>query len=236
MKARSLALKLRGGLLRGDSVFCSVCHHSYRKFLAAGVDRRPDALCPGCGSLERHRLLVAMLDQFWREARLSDSGRLLHVAPETAIAAALDTHFSCISIDRDPKRGSIAMDITALAFPDSFFDAVLCMHVLEHVHDDGLAMGELFRVMKPGGWGIIQVPIKGDVTVEDLTITDPLERQRLYGQSDHVRQYGRDFSERLKTSGFLVETFRKTDVFEPAFLDRLSVACEDEIILSRRPR
>lgn len=95
-------------------------------------------------------------------------------------------------------------------------------------------MKELYRVLKPGGWVSIQVPIKGDVTQEDLSITDPKECRRLYGQEDHVRYYGRDFAECLKEAGFEVLFIPKSDLLELGELERISVDLENEVVLCRK--
>ena len=99
----------------------------------------------------------------------------------------------------------VEMDITDIQYPDDSFDAIYCSHVLEHVPDDAKAMSELYRVLKPGGWAILAVPIRGDTTFEDPTTTEPEERERLFGQSDHVRYYGKDFKDRLEAAGFEVK-------------------------------
>jgi ubiquinone/menaquinone biosynthesis C-methylase UbiE len=98
----------------------------------------------------------------------------------------------------------INMDITDLHFPDNFFDSILCYHVLEHVPADYKALHELHRVLKPGGWAILQVPLKSGPTIEGTHIIDPEERTRLFGQADHVRYYGDDYKQRLESKGFIV--------------------------------
>jgi len=108
---------------------------------------------------------------------------------------------------------TLDLDVTAMPFPDDQFDLILCSHVLEHVPDDRQAMRELYRVLKPGGWAILMVPLDRAcaVTQEDATVVDPEERKRLYGQFDHVRLYGRDYAERLKSAGFTVTEDAMTD-------------------------
>ncbi len=231
---QSLARRSKATLLRGDRFYCPVCRKGYRKFLPAGLDPRANAMCPGCGSLERHRLLLAALEKLWRDETLPRGGRLLHVAPEPALAGAFMRHFDYTSIDLDGGRAMMAMDLTDLTFADQSFDAIICNHVLEHIPDDRMAMAELHRVTKVGGWGSLQVPMQGDVTQEDLSITDPQERQRLYGQDDHVRLYGRDFLGRLDAVGFEVMDIAKADLLHPAELERLSVDCEESVVLVRR--
>ena len=96
------------------------------------------------------------------------------------------------------------MDISDIQYPDNTFDVVYCSHVLEHVPDDRRALREFWRVLKIGGWAILQVPITSDVTFEDPTVTSPEERERLFGQHDHVRRYGPDYRNRLVDVGFSV--------------------------------
>ena len=230
-----LAHSIKMLLLRGSKFHCPLCNRGYRRFLPGGFARRPNARCPGCNSLERHRLLAALLGKLEVGSGPGFAGRALHVAPETALVDLFSHGTDYVSIDLDGSQAMIAMDITALEFADESFDLVICNHVLEHVPDDAKAMSELFRVLKPGGWGSIQVPMAGDATQEDLTITDPEERRRRYGQDDHVRQYGRDFPDRLKNAGFEVTEYRKAEWFEHEELARLSVDCEDSVLLARRP-
>jgi ubiquinone/menaquinone biosynthesis C-methylase UbiE len=105
----------------------------------------------------------------------------------------------------------LRVDLRTLPFPNSTFDAIICNHVLEHIPDDAKAMAELLRVLRRGGWGILQVPISPtlEVTYEDFSITDAAERERAFGQRDHVRIYATiDYMSRLKRAGFTVAPFR----------------------------
>ena len=233
---RGIGRRLWALLLRGSRFHCPLCAGNYRRFRTAGDPPRENAVCPGCASLERHRLLWMALEKQWRKGALRVGDGMLHVAPEPVLAKKLEQHFSeYVSIDLDGERAMKAMDVTALTFADRCFDAVVCNHVLEHVPDDRTAIAELYRVLKPGGWGSIQVPMKGDVTHEDPGVTDPQDRRRLYGQDDHVRQYGSDFIDRLREAGFEVLVLPKQQLADPDKLDRLSVACEDEVVFVTRP-
>ena len=127
-----------------------------------------------------------------------------------------------------------AMDITSLSFADGNFDAIVCNHVLEHFPNDRVAIAELFRVLKPGRWGSIQVPMACEVTQEDFSITSPDERRRLYGQEDHVRMYGNDITDRLREAGFEVTVLPMQDLLDPEGLERIAVASENEAILVRK--
>jgi SAM-dependent methyltransferase len=109
-----------------------------------------------------------------------------------------------VSVDLYSRLAMINMDATDIKFPEGTFDCVLCYHVLEHIPDDKKAMSEILRVLKPGGWGILQVPILAETTIEDPAINSPEDRERVYGQSDHVRAYGLDYKDRLEDAGFIV--------------------------------
>jgi SAM-dependent methyltransferase len=132
--------------------------------------------------------------------------RMLHVAPEAQLARLFreQSHLDYLSADLIDSRAMVRMDITDIQYPPQTFDVIYCSHVLEHVADDRKAMREFHRVLKPGGWAILQVPIKGETTFEDPTVTSPEDRQRLFGQHDHVRTYGRDYRDRLAEAGFAV--------------------------------
>ena len=232
---RGIGRKLRALLLRGSRLHCPLCARNYRRFQAAGDPPRENAMCPGCASFERHRLLGIALAKQWQKGGLRAGDRMLHVAPEPILAKKFGQRFGeYVSIDMDGERAMEAMDVTPLAFADRCFDAIVCNHVLEHVPDDRTAIAELYRVLKPGGWGSIQVPMKGAVTHEDPSVTDPQERRRLYGQDDHVRQYGSDFIDRLRDAGFEVLILPKQELLDLDMLERFSVACEDEVVLVTR--
>ena len=111
-----------------------------------------------------------------------------------------------VSADWASPRAKLKMDVTDIQCEDNTFDVILTNHVLEHVPDDRKAMRELHRVLKPGGFAILQSPLnkKFEKTYEDPSITDPKERRKAFGQEDHVRVYGRDYKERLEEAGFFV--------------------------------
>jgi SAM-dependent methyltransferase len=158
--------------------------------------------CPRCGSRQRHRLLAIYLRE--RTDAFTRPQDVLHLAPEDGLRHRLRAVHGprYVTADVEPGRADVAADIEVLPFEDDSFDAILCIHVLEHVADDRNAMRELRRVLRPGGWAVIQVPILRETTVEDPTEQDPAERLRRFGQDDHVRVYGADFFERLRDAGF----------------------------------
>lgn len=198
---RMAAGRLRAPLYRGTKRFCPICEGRFRKFLPAGVDRRPDARCPRCGSAERHRLLWLYLQDRTDVLNPERQLRILHVAPEPLLARKLSALPGIDYVSGDLAGiGMMQFDVTRLPFDDRSFDVVLCLHVLEHVPDDLSALREFARVLR--GWGILQVPVFGGRTIEDPSVTDPRERLRRFGQEDHVRMYGRDYEERLRVAGF----------------------------------
>jgi len=200
--------------LAGNEVECPCCGGKFLCFLPTGVPerRRPHALCPNCASRERHRLMWLFLQR--RTRLMQEPLELLHVAPERFFFEQFSKHPMVKYTAGDMftpgytyPQGTIDMDLTRMAFPDASFDAIICSHVLEHIPDDRQAMREMRRVLRPGAFAIIQVPMNyhAEHTEEDLSITDPKERLRLYGQEDHVRMYGRDLQDRLEQAGFTVE-------------------------------
>ena len=181
---------------------------SYRKFLPYGYGKqRENALSPGTLSLERHRQMWLYLKN--ETDFFTANLKVLHIAPEQEFLRRFKkmNNLSYTSADLFSPIVDVKADVLDLPFENESFDVIICNHVLEHIVDDRKAMSELHRVMKSGGWGIFQVPMKNSLekTYEDFSITDPKERQKHFGQYDHVRWYGMDYFDRLKSVGFEVE-------------------------------
>ena len=189
----------------GNKVQCNVCESNFRKFLPYGRKARENALCPNCLALERHRVIWAFLKS--ETPFFNKKLKVLHVAPEHCFLKRF-THLpnlEYITGDIESPLATIKMDIHEIPFPENSFDVVFCNHVLEHVDNDIMACKEINRVLKPDGWGIIQSPVYDmETTLEDNSITDPKERERVFGQRDHVRKYGKDYARRLSHSGLKV--------------------------------
>jgi SAM-dependent methyltransferase len=189
-------------------VLCPCCGWSGERFEAFGRPARANARCPQCRSLERHRAVLLYLRS---RTRIFAGGevRLLHFAPERALANEFRAHPSInyVTTGLAMPHVCVRMDITDILFRDDTFDFVICSHVLEHVPDDRAAIRELHRVLKPGGVAIVLVPMFPDLvqTVEDPSVTTPAERARVFGQHDHVRRPGRDYPDRLREAGFVVQ-------------------------------
>ncbi len=198
-------LKVLGLFYRGQDVTCPVCSKSFRKFLPYGrINPRENALCPNCLSLERHRLMWLYLKE--RTGFFKNGLHVLHIAPEACFIKRFEKIHGekYITADIESPLAKVKMDIHQIPFEQNTFDVVLCNHVLEHVKDDIKAMNEIQRVLKPKGFAILQVPFFNpvpDTTFEDSTITDRQEREKIFGQDDHVRKYGRDYTQRIKRAG-----------------------------------
>ena len=200
------AMRATSPLFMGDTVTCPCCKHSFSSFASYGYVKRPNVLCRWCLSLERHRGLWLYLHEK-TDILTKPDAKILHFAPEHQLQELLKNapNTDYISADLDMPTAMIKMDITNITFEDDSFDVILCNHVLEHVPDDHKAMSELYRVLKPGGWAILQTPMSTEAaTVEDVNLTDPKERVRLFGQEDHIRTYGLDKKDRLEAAGFEV--------------------------------
>ena len=163
-------------------------------------------LSPSTLSLERHRLLWLFLK---KETNFFTTPlKVLHFAPEQAFYKRFRNlkNLNYVTTDLNSPLADIKADICNLPFEDNTFDVILCNHVLEHIPDDTKAISELYRVLKSGGWGIFQIPqdLKREKTFEDNSITDKVERAKIFGQYDHVRIYGRDYFNKLRKIGFKV--------------------------------
>jgi SAM-dependent methyltransferase len=213
--------------LKGTNYTDPIDGRSFRRFLSYGYEKqRANVLSPSTLSLERHRLLWLYLknetDFFDKELKV------LHFAPEQAFYKRFRklNNLDYTTTDLNSPLADVQADICALPFQDNVFDVILCNHVLEHIPDDHQAMSELYRVMKSGGWGIFQIPqdLNRSVTFEDNSITDPKKRAEIFGQYDHVRVYGRDYFEKLRSVGFNVVEVDYTSTLSNTEIDKYRLA------------
>jgi len=209
---------------RGTGRDCRICQKSSSAFRAFGNPPRPNSRCAHCGSLERHRLFWLFAEQ---KTNLFDKRekQVLHIAPEPCLEPQLKRRLGrgYLTADFMDPRAMVRMDITDIQYPDDSFDVIYCSHVLEHVQEDVKAMRELRRVLKPDGWAVLLVPITAETTYEDPAVVDPRERLEKFGQEDHVRRYGWDYIDRLRSAGFNVEMFRVSDLASDADALRLGL-------------
>lgn len=187
----------------GELKYCPICGELSAKW-DPGPNGRPDAACPGCASLERHRIMWLVLHA--RSRLLVEPGRVLHASPEPFLRKRLKElpGIRYTTVDLSRPDVDVNADLCDLPFEDGTFDHIVCSHVLEHIPDDDRAMRELRRVLAREGTAIVNVPLRWDrPTEEDPDAPEP-ERVRRFGQADHVRYYGPDVEGRLEAAGFEV--------------------------------
>lgn len=234
IKLSYLARPILALYLKGSKYTDPIDGKSFRKFLPYGYGaQRPNVLSPSTLSLERHRLLWLYLKNQTTFFKSTHPIKVLHMAPEQCFLKRFKklSHINLITADLYSPIVDIKADICALPFDDNEFDMVFCNHVLEHIEDDHLAMSELYRVLKPEGTGIFQIPqdYSRSTTYEDFNITSKEERAKHFGQYDHVRVYGGDYFDRLRAVGFKVEEVNYNDTLSPAEVNKYRLM-EGEIL------
>jgi SAM-dependent methyltransferase len=222
---------LRPLIWRGDNVECPCCGGHFERFLPYW--NRDFCRCPRCDSHERHRALWLYLRD-----RADLRGRLLHLAPEEAIARHLRDRpdLDYVSADLDSPLAMLHFDIQDIPFQDETFDAVICGHVLTEVPDDRQAMREMRRVLRPGGWAIVMAAVEPGraTTFEDPSITEPEARRVAFLEPANVRVYGADFADRLRDAGFEVEVIPYPRQLGDDAIRRYGLLPADDIYLCRR--
>jgi len=218
--------------LKGNTFTDPIDDKSFKTFLPYGYgNQRHNVLSPSTLSLERHRLLWLYLKN--ETPFFSADKKVLHFAPEQCFLNRFRQlkNLEYTTTDLLSPIADVKADICNLPFDDNSYDIILCNHVLEHIPDDTKAMQELYRVMKPGGYGIFQIPqeLDREVTFEDDSITDKAERAKIFGQYDHVRVYGRDYFDKLRSIGFKVEEVDYTATLSAEAIEKYCLA-KGEII------
>ena len=219
----------------GKRVQCPICEQRFRKFIPFGnrFKHRANALCPHCLALERHRLLWLYLQK--KTNFFQAPLKVLHVAPEICFIPRFRKlpNLDYVTADLESSLAAVKMDLHAIPFSPESFDVVLCSHVLEHVKDDQQCMQEIYNVLKPHGWAILQVPIDWslDKTYEDPSITSPIEREKAFGQKDHLRQYGKDYLDRLAKAGFHVKLDDFLQTLAPTLISRFALPRDEKLVV-----
>lgn len=211
--------------LKGNTYTDPIDGKSFRKFLPYGYgNQRKNALSPSTLSLERHRLMWLFLKDETNFFTSTKKLKVLHIAPEQCFLDLFkkQKNLEYITSDLESPIADVKADICDLPFKENEFDVVFCNHVLEHIPDDTKAMQELYRVMKKGGFGVFQIPqdLSRDVTFEDNSITDKDERAKIFGQYDHVRVYGKDYFNKLRSVGFKVDEVDYTKKIDSKQIER----------------
>lgn len=241
--------------LKGTNFTDPIDGKSFKSMLPYGYEKqRNNVLSPSTLSLERHRLLWLYLNEqtdFFQSELDSDSSiskpkhiklrdaetnlalKVLHFAPEQAFYKRFrkQKNLEYTTTDLFSPLADVKADICNLPFKDNRYDVILCNHVLEHIPDDTKAMQELYRVLKPGGMAILQIPqdLSRATTFADDSITDQKERAKIFGQYDHVRIYGRDYFDKLRSIGFKVIEEDYTNKIAPELVEKYCLA-KGEII------
>ncbi len=237
--------------LKGNTFTDPIDGKSFKTFLPYGYGtQRNNVLSPSTLSLERHRLLWLFLKNetdLFNSKQASDSNKkfilrdtasnealkVLHFAPEQCFLKRFRKlkNLNYTTTDLLSPIADVKADICNLPFKNNSYDVILCNHVLEHIPDDTKAMKELYRVLKPGGMGIFQIPqdLARETTFEDDSIIDKKERAKIFGQYDHVRVYGRDYFDKLRQIGFKVEEVDYTATLSAEAIEKYCLA-KGEII------
>lgn len=225
-------------ILRGNTFTDPIDGKSFSRFLPYGYGtQRDNVLSPSTLSLERHRLLWLYLKN--ETNFFTQSSKVLHFAPEQAFYKRFRNlnHINYTTTDLNSPLADVKADICDLPFENDMYDIIFCNHVLEHIPDDTKAMQELFRVLKPGGMAVLQIPqdLNRDTTFEDDSIIDPKERAKIFGQYDHVRVYGRDYFEKLRSIGFRVEEVDYTNILSKTEVKKYCLAKGEILPICYKP-
>ena len=207
----------------GNKCYCLYCDKTYGKFIHSGVKAnvfkkytiagggyKKNIKCPNCGSVDRTRLLALFFKL--RTNVFNKKTDILHISPNKSVANFLSKNSNINLVVGALKPHSfveynpVKLDVQKMEISDNQFDVVICCHVIEHVEDDQSAMREIYRVLKPKGFAVLQVPIALNLakTLQDKTLKTDRERKIAFGQVDHWRLYGMDYFEKLQDAGFKV--------------------------------
>lgn len=222
IKLSYLARPVLSIILKGNKYQDPIDGNTFRNFLPYGYEKqRKNVLSPSTLSLERHRLLWLYLKA--ETGLFKESLKVLHFAPEQAFYKRFRKlpNLDYTTTDLNSPLADVKADICDLPFEDNTYDFILCNHVLEHIPDDTKAMEEIYRVLRPGGTAILQIPqdLSRETTFEDNTITSKKLRAKIFGQYDHVRIYGRDYFDKLRSIGFKVEEVDFSSSLSPVQMD-----------------
>ncbi len=223
IKLSYLARPVLAAWLKGDTYTDPIDGKSFKKFLPYGYgEQRPNVLSPSTLSLERHRLLWLYLKN--KTNFFTVKKKVLHMAPEQCFLPIFKKmkNLDYTTADLYSPIVDVKADILDLPFDDESFDVVFCNHVLEHIEDDTKAMKELYRILKPGGMGVFQIPqdLGLEKTYEDFNITSKEDRKKHFGQYDHVRIYGKDYFDRLRKVGFTVKEVDYSKTISAELVDK----------------
>ncbi|MEC3911098.1 methyltransferase domain-containing protein [Sphingobium sp. CR2-8] len=199
------ALKLRKALGARATRSCPACGAAVVGFFRYGDNGEWG--CPQCGASPRERLMNWLIQQGM--LKVPTDGAILHMAPnEASLVHRFAVAADYTPADLDPSRYAVAnmarVDLMDLSDSDRY-DLFYASHVMEHVPDDMAVLRNIHRALKPGGEAWLIVPLWDKPTEDGSFDIPPRERERRFGQWDHVRQYGPDFADRIRAAGFDLE-------------------------------
>ncbi len=231
-------LGIMAKLNRGNTHYCACCDKQFKGFedMGEGSHPRKNVRCPGCHSMERHRMLAGYLEKE-KEKFFFNGCRILYLAPVVGVIQVLknipDTTYK--GADLDSIWADEHFDLMDIPHPDSSFDFILCSHILAHVHDDKKALRELLRTLSPKGHLILLDRIHDiPTTMEASKNTDAKEREKIVGQSDRFRKYGLDFKQRIQNEGWNIEEIDYASTLSPASIHRQRLRTDEFIYVCKR--
>jgi SAM-dependent methyltransferase len=235
-RLRSLAARVRRRVEKtllplGNRVECPYCGWTGLRFLSAGALGAANRLCPGCGSLERYRMLPPLIARELPGRSLD----ILELAPKECFTSYCrrQSGWRYVSSDLSSPAAMVLGDLRSMPFKSESFDLIVNFHVMEHIVEDVVAFREIGRLLKRDGLGVICVPIQGATTREGAPES---EWERLYGQVDHVRYYGLDIEERMRSAGLVIQRIDTREYFPAAELTRYALRGDDRyLFLVRKP-
>jgi SAM-dependent methyltransferase len=194
---------------------CNLCGWRGEEFAPRFRTEGRLVVCPDCQSLDRQRYMWLVMEQ---SGVLDGRPAVLDVGPSPAITSRVAPRSRYASIDVQAFTPAvIPMNLTRLEFPSDYFDVVLCSHVLEHIKDDGAALREMYRTLRPGGRLFLQVPHKTNLAAD----TEEWEPPDRHG---HWRMYGaQDLQRRLEAIGFDVTSDNVREAHLELELDRMQL-------------
>jgi SAM-dependent methyltransferase len=230
---RAFYNRLTWRLYTGNRVSCNCCQGNFRRFrIHVGREGHRSLMCPRCGSLGRHRVDWLFLTE--HTDALKRAHRLLHIAPEVCLESPIRrlAQIDYRSADYDSKLAMEHVDATAMHYESESFDAVICNHVLVVIEDDKAAMVELHRVLKPGGWALLQATVD---TARERAIERARPARGARYEEFVLRQYGRDYVAQLEQVGFSVTVSEFVRALPVAVQERFGLDPGETIFFCRKP-
>ncbi len=252
---KNIRLMVRGYLYKGDRYYCPICQHSFKTMLPGGFDLpvtkekeiigggyRQNNICPRCQSTDRDRLVYLYLKE--KTTFFTEPQQVLHVAPEQSLFRVFSKLPNLTYIVGTKYQEGFyysdelpVIDLRALLYKNNTFDFVIANHVLEHIKEEERVLHEIFRVLKPGGSAIVQVPIanKLNKTFEDPGILTKNDREKFYGQFDHVRLYGKDYPDHLSAAGFVVTKIKPGEKhWQMSEINKFALNADEHLYIAKK--